>query len=199
MCHRIQGETSIAKLVPGCAQFSLFLARLQSSKYQISENFIKRFGFCQFSSFLVNFGCFLVKKRPKKAEIQKKFFQSIFCLLRSIYIQNLQHFFCWEVSIYQISENFIKRFGFCRFSSFLVNFGYFLVKKRPKKAKSKKSFFVAFFLLGSIYIPNFRKFHQTAWILPVFLIFGQFWLFFWLKNGQKKAEIQKKNCSILFC
>ena len=70
--------TSIAKLVPGCAQFSLFLARFQSSKYQISENFTKRFGFSQFSLFLVNFGCFLVKKRPKNAEIQKKFFYSIF-------------------------------------------------------------------------------------------------------------------------
>ena len=73
-----QEETSIDKLVPGCAQFSLFLARFQSSKYQISENFTKRFGFSQFSLFLVNFGCFLVKKRPKNAEIQKKFFCSIF-------------------------------------------------------------------------------------------------------------------------
>ena len=71
-------ETSIAKLVPSCTKFLLFLARFQSSKYQISENFTKRFGFSQFSSFLVNFGCFLVKKRPKKAEIQKKFFCSIF-------------------------------------------------------------------------------------------------------------------------
>jgi hypothetical protein len=41
--------TSIAKLVPGCAKFSLFLARFQSSKYQISENLTNRFGFSQFS------------------------------------------------------------------------------------------------------------------------------------------------------
>jgi len=43
-------------------------------------------------------------------------------------------------------------------------------------------------LLGSIYIPNFRKFYQTVWILPIFFIFGQFWLFFWPKN----AKIEKQ-------
>ena len=45
-----------------------------------------------------------------------------------------------------------------------------------------------FLLLGSIYIPKFRKFYQTVWILAIFFIFGQFLLFF----GQKMA---KKGCN----
>ena len=44
---------------------------LEASTYKSSENYIKRFEFCQFSSFLVNFGCFLAKKRPKNAKIEK--------------------------------------------------------------------------------------------------------------------------------
>ena len=55
-----------------------------------------------FSQFLV----FFVQKRPKNAKIEKK----LFCWI----------FFYWEAFAYQISENFIKRFGFCKFSSFLV-------------------------------------------------------------------------------
>jgi len=31
-----------------------------------------------------------------------------------------------------------------------------------------------FLLLGSIYVPNYRKKIQTIWILPIFFIFGQF-------------------------
>ena len=61
----------------------------------------------------------------------------------------------------------------------------FLVKKRQKRPKSKKSFFVAFLLLGSIYIENFRNFHQMVWILPNFLAV------FWLKNGQKRPKSKK--------
>ena len=38
------------------------------------------------------------------------------------------------------SENFIKRFGFCQFSSFLVNFGCFLDKNGQKRPKPKQSF-----------------------------------------------------------
>ena len=126
-----------------------------NTKFQkISPNGLGLANFLNFGSILA---VFLVKKRPKKAEIQKKFFCSIFC---------------WEASTYQISENFFKRFGFWPFF-----FGCFLVKKRPKKAEIQKKFFMAFSLLRSIYIPNFRKFHQTVQILPIFFIFGQFWLF----------------------
>ena len=81
-------------------------------------------------------------------------------------------FFCWEASTYQISENFIKQFGFWKFSLFLINFRCFLAKKWPKKVEIKKIIFLQHFLsLGSIYIPNFRKFHRTVWILPIFLFF----------------------------
>ena len=65
----------------------------------------------------------------------------------------------------------------------------FWLKKRPKKAKIQKTFFCSIFLLGSIYIPNFRKFHQTVWILPICFIFGQFSLFL-VEKRPKKAEIQ---------
>ena len=68
--------------------------------------------------------------------------------------------FCWEASTYQISENFIKRFRFCQFSSLLVNFGRFLTKKGQKMPKSGSV--VNFHLPKGIYIPNFRKFHQTV-------------------------------------
>ena len=33
---KLAKETSIAKLVPGCAKFSLFSARFQSSKYRVA-------------------------------------------------------------------------------------------------------------------------------------------------------------------
>ena len=151
-------------------------------------NFIKRFGFRQFSSVLVNLAVFLLKKRPKKAKIQNRFFYSIFfCweastyqisenFINGLHFANFLHFWsilagpwlktakkgqnpkknncsifcCCEASTYQVSGNFIKRFGYCQFHLFLVNFGCFLVKNGQKKPKSKKSFFVAFFLLGSV-------------------------------------------------
>ena len=42
------------------------------------------------------------------------------------------------------SRKFHPRFGFWQFSSFFVNLGFFLVKKRPKDAKIEEQFFVAF-------------------------------------------------------
>jgi len=90
-------------------------------------------------------------------------------------------FFCWEASTYQISVKFIKLFGFCQFFLFLVNFGGFLPKKW-NKSRNQKTIYYSIFLLESIYIPNFRKIHQTVWILPIFFIFYQSWLFFWPKK-----------------
>ena len=58
-------------------------------------------------------------------------------------------------------------------------------------AKIQKEFFCSIFLLGSIYIPNFRKFYQTVWILPIFLIFCQFWLLFWPKKKAKRGQNRK--------
>ena len=114
--------------------------------------------------FLFFFGCFLVKKRPKKAEIQKKKFCSLFFVGKHLHTK-----------FQTTSSNGLDFASFLNFLSILAVIWLITTKKRPK---SKKNDLVAFFLLGSIYIPNFRKFHQTAWILPVFLIFGQFWLFF---------------------
>ena len=70
-------------------------------------------------------------------KLKKQFFGSIF--------------FCWDASTYQISENFIRRFGFCQISLFLVNFDYFLAKKKTKKDQNRKTvFLMKFLLLGSI-------------------------------------------------
>ena len=66
-------------------------------------------------------------------------------------------------------------------------------QKGQKMPKSKNSFFVEFSFLGSIYIPNFRKFYQTVWILPIFFIFGQFLMFFSQKKA-KKGQNRKSDC-----
>ena len=66
-----------------------------NTKFQkISPNGLGLANFLNFWSILA---VFLVKKRPKKAEIQKKFFCSIL--------------FCWEASTYQISENQVEWFS----------------------------------------------------------------------------------------
>ena len=46
----------------------------QTSRFKISESFIKQFGFCQFSSFKINFGCFFGQKITKKAKSKNVFF-----------------------------------------------------------------------------------------------------------------------------
>jgi hypothetical protein len=63
-----------------------------------------------------------------------------FLLLGSIYVP--------------ILENFIKRFGFCQFSSFLVNFGCFFGQKKPK---SKNSFFIEFYFVARHLHTKFQK------------------------------------------
>ena len=75
-------------------------------------------------------------------------------------------------------------------------FWLFLAKKGQKGQNRKSGTVVNFHLLRGIYIPNFRKFHQTVWILPIFFIFGCFLV----KKRRKKAEIKKINifCSIFF-
>ena len=77
---------------------------------------------------------------------------------------------------------------FANFLHFWSISAVFLAKKSQNR---KIAFLLNFFLLGSIYIPNFRKLYQTVLILPIFFIFGQFWLFF----GQKKAQkCQNQKC-----
>ena len=108
-----------------------------------------------------------------------------FLFLGSIYIPNFRK--CYQtVWILPIS-------------SFLVNFCCFLAKKKGQRCQNRKIVFLKhFLLLGSIYIPNFRKF-QTVWILPIFFIFGKFWLFS-AKKGQERPKSKKKFlCSIFFC
>ena len=47
---------------------------------------------------------------------------------------------------------------------------------------------VNFHLLKGIYIPNFRKFHQTVWILAIFFIFFPFFA----SLRPKKARIENR-------
>ena len=65
--------------------------------------------------------------------------------------------------------------------------------KKAKKCQNRKIFFLKHFLmLESIYLLNFRKFYQTVWNLPIFLIFGKFWLFFgcfMAKKGQNQKIV----------
>ena len=58
--------------------------------------------------------------------------------------------------------------------------------------------FCSIFLSESICIKNFRKFHQTVWILPIFFIFKQFWLFFGKESAKKGRNPKKLFCSIFF-
>ena len=138
--------------------------RWEASKYQISENFTKRFGICQFSSFLVNFGCLFPKNDQKITKQKKAFFVAF-----SFVGKHLLTIFQKITSTVWILPNF---FIFCQFWLFFW----------PRNAKKGRNRTIVFpqhlFLLGNIYIPNFRKFHQTVWILPIFLIFGQFGCFF---------------------
>ena len=87
-----------------------------------------------------------------------------------MYIQNFRKFHqtIWILAIFEI----------------FVQLWLFFGQKSSKMTKSKNSFLVNFLLLRSIYIPNFRKFHQPVWIYQIFFIFGQFWLFF----GQKRVK-----------
>ena len=87
--------------------------------------------------------------------------------------------------------------GLANFLYFWSILTVFWLKNGQKTPKYKKSFFIAFSLLGSIYIPNFRKFHQMVWILAIFLFF--YFCCFLVKKRPKKAEIEKKFfCSIFF-
>ena len=65
-------------------------------------------------------------------------------------------------------------------------------------AKSKNNFLQHFLLLRSIYLPNFRKFHQPVCILPIFFNFCQFWLFFGQKRPNSDKIKKRLFCSIFF-
>ena len=54
-------------------------------------------------------------------------------------------------------------------------------------------------MLESIYLPNFKKFHQTVWILPIFFILGQFWLLLYHKRPKNYKMEKIYLCSIFFC
>ena len=139
--------------------------------YGISENFIKRFGFCQLSSFLVNFGCFFWPKMPKS---NNSFFVEFSFVWKHLHIK-------FQISL----ANGLDFVNYLHFCSIL----HFFYQKRPKNDKIEKKFFLQHFpLLGSIYLPNLRKSYQTVWILPIHFIFGQYWLFFFTKRDQKVTK-----------
>ena len=75
-------------------------------------------------------------------------------------------------------------------------FGCSLVKKQPKKAGIQKKKFWCIILLGSIYIPNFRKFNQTVWILPIFSFLSI--LAFFCKKKAKKGKNRKLGSVVNF-
>ena len=76
-----------------CFEFSFTKRHLHTKFQKISSNGL------DFGNFFF-FAVFWLKNGQKRRESKKSF---------------LQHFLCWEASTYQISENFIKRFGFCQF------------------------------------------------------------------------------------
>ena len=120
---------------------------------------------------------FFGQKMPKKAKIEQWFFCWIF--------------FCCEAFTYQISEKFIKRFVICQYSSFFVNFGCCLTKKYKKMTKSKIVIFVVFYFVGKHLLTKFQKILLNDWILPIYFIFGQFWLLFYQKRPNS-YKIDKK-------
>ena len=114
---------------------------------------------------MVNTDCFLPKKCRK----------NIFFVAFS-FVGKHKH-----TKFQKISPNVLDFASFLHLSILAI----FLLNNGQKKAEVQKKFFCSIFILiGSIYIPNFIKFHQVVWILQIFLIFGQLWLFF----GPKKAK-----------
>ena len=105
-----------------------------------------------FLFFLSILAVFWPTKRPKNAKIKKYVFVT-----------------------YQILENVIKRFGFCQFSSFLVNFGCFFTKKDQKMTKSKMIFFCIIFFVGRHLHTKFQKISSNGLDFANFL---HFWSIF---------------------
>ena len=135
--------------------FSWIFFCWEAFTFQISEILSNGLDFANFLNFWSILAVFY-QKRPKNVKIKKK----VFCCI----------FFCWEVSTYQISQNVIKRFGFCQFSSSLVNFGCFLPKKCQIRSISKDSFLLNFLLMGSIYT-KFQKILSNSLDFANFLPF----------------------------
>ena len=129
------------------------------------------------------FAVFLVKKRPKKAEIQKVFFCSIFFVGEHLHSK-----------FQKISSNGLD-FGK---KSFWLFFGCFLIEKRPKKAEIQKKFFYSIFFVGKHLHTKFQKTSSNGLDFGNFIFFAVFCCFL-VKKRPKKAEIQKKFfCSIFF-
>ena len=84
----------------------------------------------------------------------------------------------WEASTYKISENFIKRFGFWKFSSFGKN-----TLKRLKRQKN--GFEGNFYLPKSIYIQKLQKILSNGLDLDNCIQF-------WPKNTKKAKKGQNK-------
>ena len=102
------------------------------------------------------------------------------------------NFCCFQLNFNPANTKFQKispnGLGLANFLYFLSILAVFWLKNGQKTPKYKKSFFIAFSLLGNIYIPNFKKFHQTVWILAIL-----FFAVFWLKNGQKRPKSKKSS------
>ena len=120
----------------------------ERSTYQISENFIEQFGFWQFSSFLVSFGCFLARKSQKMPKSKKVFVVEFSFIGKHLHTK--------------FQEILSNGLDFGNFFHFLSIFNIFWPKKPQKMLKSKNSFFVAFSFVGKHLHTKFQKILSTV-------------------------------------
>ena len=120
---------------------------------KISSNGLDIANFLHFLSILA---VFWLKNGQKRSKSKKSFFVAFLFVGKHLHTKY---------------QNFIKRFGYCQFSSFFVNFGCFLVKKRLKRPKSKKSFFVAFCFVEKHLHTKFQKISSNSLDFANFLHF----------------------------
>ena len=143
------------------------------------RKFYQRFGFCQFSSFLVNFGCFLVRK-PKNAEIQK----NVFCWI----------FFCWEAFTSQISEISSNGLDFANFLHKWSILAVFLAKKCQNR---KTVFVVEFSFVGKHLHTKFLKILSNGLDFANFLHIWSILAVFFAKKWQIRKLIFLLNFLLL--
>ena len=156
-----------------CSIFVVVGKHLHTKLQKISSN---GFDFANFLHFVVNFGCLLVKKRPKKAEIQKKFFYSIFVVVGKHLHTKFQ----------KISSNSLDFANFLHFWSILAVFWL----KTAKKAEIQKIIILQHFFIGKHLHTKFQKISSNGWILPIFFIFVNFGRF--LAKKCQKAKIENR-------
>ena len=102
----------------------------EESTYKISKNLIKWFGFCQFSSFFVNFCRFFAKKVQIRPKSKTSFFAEFYFVGKHLHTK-----------FQKILSNYFD------FANFLHLWSIFAVfcKKRPKNVEIEKQFCCSIF------------------------------------------------------